>query len=47
LSANDQCWATLQVVKKNGVITMEVCPYLGTFSRVNARYDLRQIRLHF
>lgn len=47
LSANDQCWATLQVVKKNGVITMEVSPYLGTFSRVNARYDLRQIRLHF
>ena len=47
LSANDQCWATLQVAKKNDVIKMELAPYLGTFSRVNERYDLRQIRMHF
>ena len=47
LSANDQCWATLQVAKKNDIIKMELAPYLGTFSRVNERYDLRQIRMHF
>ena len=47
LSASDQCWATLQMTKENGVIGLEVCPYLGTFSYVNNRFDLRQINLHF